>query len=61
MDYENQVYIWLKSIKPGSKIDITQAKEPDKLKTTIKYLMDGDWIIDFSFSNDYKFLKRQRY
>lgn len=58
MDYNDEVFNWLKTIEKGTKIDVYKAKNPDKFIKAVKYLMDGEWIIGFTFSNDYKYLKR---
>ncbi|TSA34956.1 MAG: hypothetical protein D4R64_10570 [Porphyromonadaceae bacterium] len=55
MDYIDTVYVDLKQRLPG-KYPLAGLREPEKFKDAVKSLIDGEWLLDVSFSNDYNTL-----
>ena len=52
MDYIDEVFIALKDREPG-RYPIGSLREPEKFTSAVKYLIDGEWLTNVSFSNDY--------
>jgi hypothetical protein len=55
MDYIDTVFVDLKQRLPG-KYPLADLREPQKFIEAVKFLIDGDWLPEVSFSNDYKIL-----
>ena len=55
MDYFDRVYLDLKGREPG-RYSLEHLKEPERFIDAVKYLMDGEWIVDIHFTSDYKTL-----
>ena len=55
MDYIDKVYVDLKQRLPGN-YPLADLREPEKFMDAVKFLIDGEWLVDVSFSNDYKSL-----
>jgi hypothetical protein len=52
MDYIDEVFIALKDREPG-RYPISSLREPEKFTSAVKFLIDGEWLTNVSFSNDY--------
>lgn len=52
MDYIDEVFIALKDREPG-RYPIGSLREPEKFTSAVKFLIDGEWLTNVSFSNDY--------
>jgi hypothetical protein len=52
MDYIDEVFIALKDREPG-RYPIVSLREPGKFTSAVKFLIDGEWLTNVSFSNDY--------
>jgi hypothetical protein len=52
MDYIDKVYVALKDRVPGV-YPIAGLREPEKFTSAVKFLIDGEWLHNVSFSNDY--------
>lgn len=52
MDYTDRVFVSLKDRKPGV-YPLKDLKDPEKFVSAVKFLIDGDWLVNVSFSNDF--------
>ncbi|MFA5816241.1 MAG: hypothetical protein WC865_11525 [Bacteroidales bacterium] len=52
MDYIDEVYIALKDREPG-RYPIGSLREPEKFTSAVKFLIEGEWLTNVSFSNDF--------
>ena len=55
MDNLDKVYLDLTTREPGA-YPIDKLREPERFIQAVKDLIDGEWIHDICFSNDYKTL-----
>lgn len=53
MDYIDKVYVDLKQRLPGD-YPLADLREPEKFMEAVKFLIEGEWLVDVYFSNDYK-------
>ena len=58
MDYLDQVFVDLKDKKPG-RYPLDSLREPERFISAVKFLMDGQWLTNVYFSEDYKSLTVQ--
>ncbi|MFA5816653.1 MAG: hypothetical protein WC865_13645 [Bacteroidales bacterium] len=52
MDYIDRVYVDLKDREPG-KFPMSSLKDPEKFISAVKFLIDGEWLTNVYFSQNY--------
>lgn len=55
MDYLDRVYVELKDRQPG-RYPIHNLKEPERFIAAVKELIDGEWLTEVYFSEDFQIL-----
>jgi hypothetical protein len=55
MDYLDKVYKDLTTREPG-RYPLQNLREPERFIAAVKELIDGEWIRNICFTNDYKIL-----
>ncbi len=55
MDYIDTVYLELRDKPPGH-YPLDKLREPQKFTEAVKFLIDGEWLTNVLFSNDYSVL-----
>ena len=60
MDYEDQVLISLKKLKPDTRINLENLKDPERFKDAVIYLIDFGAIDsnEYEFNRNYTVLKK---